>query len=324
MTKYYKLSAYLTWLPLGFIAIGIVFNTIMGAILFRNKEAKKVNCFLYLAVIAIFDTLSLFTWNLDEYLRPNHDFEIENLNIHTCRFFLYIQFVSLQIGSTLRSLLCIERYYFVMKNVNSPNLLIKNLFRIRKSVKNWIKCVLLLICLFNFHLLFKRGSYIKDDIQNTTHFSCYEVDCMNIRATWNLSNLIITSIFPSVIMPFFDILLFYKSYISRKRMASVVARVQLRTSTSLTSSLLYISIIYIVLHAPFNVYSNFFKSNEKTKASVILSFTFIEMLFSQHALLFFEFYFTNRKFRSILNKYLKSEVSKVKTRPLMQKPLEQK
>ena len=317
MIKNYKLPIYFTWLPLGFIAIGIVFNTIMGLILLKNKEAKKVNCFLYLAVIALFDTLSLFTWNLDEFLRPNYNFEIENLNIHTCRIFLYIQFVSLQVGSVLRSLLCIERYYFVMKIVNSPHWLTKKLFGIRKSVKNWIKYVLLVICALNFHLLFKQKDLkLNKSHANETNFNCYDT-----KSTWNLMNMLITCVLPSVIMPIFDILLFYKSYISKKRMASAIAKVQLRASTSFTFSLLYISIIYIVLHTPFNVYSSFFTSNEQTKASVILSFIFIEMLFSQHALLFFELYFTNRKFRSILNKYLKREVSKIKkTKPLLEMP----
>jgi hypothetical protein len=310
-----KLPIYLTWLPLGLIFIAIIFNTLTSIILLVNKDAKKVNCFKYLAVIAFFDTMCLFTWNLNEFLSPNFGFKIENLNIHTCRLFLFIQFISLQINSILRSLVCIERYYFVVKLVK-PVSLGRKCFGSAKSVNFWIITTICAISFLNCHLLLNVGSHeeVKQykDInveqeffhnKSIMKFNCYgNKKNIILKPLWNRVNLLTACIIPSVIMFIFDGLLIYRSYIAKQKVKSTIQRNKLNQSKSFTASLLFISTAHLLLHAPVNLYFSFF-SDDANHSKRLLSFFFIQMHSIPHSILFFELYFSNTKFYKILLSY---------------------
>jgi hypothetical protein len=303
----YKLPLSLTWLPVGLIVTGLIFNTLMSVVLLVSKEVKRINCFKYLAVIGIFDTLCLFTWNLNQFLRPNFDFEIENLNVSTCRIFLYLQYVSLQINSVLRSLLCIERYYFVMKLTNPYGWLGKKLFGTPHSVAYWIITVSISISALNFHLLFNNGTNVKHYKDNKTElrFNCYHNKFINIRPTWSRMNLLISATIPSTIMLIFNSLLIYKTYLAKLqlRRISFASRVSFYRARRFTASLIFISIMYLLTHTPVNIIFSFFMPFIYTKKGIIVSFCFILLQFSQHSFLFFELYFTNSKFRKVLKNF---------------------
>ena len=318
-----KLPVYLTWLPLCLIFIAIIFNTLTSIILVVNKEAKKINCFKYLAFIAFFDTLCLFTWNLNEFLTPNFNFKIENLNIYTCRLFLFIQFISLQINSILRSLVCIERYYFVMKLAH-PVSFGRRFFGTARSVNFWIITTIFVVSFLNCHLLFNVGSYEemevkskgKENFQNVTHtvimkFNCYgNKKSMVLKPVWNRVNLLTACIIPSSIMFIFDGLLIFRSYIAKQKVKSrsSIQSTRLNQSKSFTASLLIISTSYLILHAPVNLYFSFF-SDEANHSKQLLSFVLIQMHSLPHAILFFELYFSNTKFYKILLGYYEDKKS---------------
>ena len=306
----YILPVYLTLLPLALILIALIFNTITTLTLLVNRMAKNINCFKYLAVIAIFDTLCLFTWNLNQFLTPNFGIQIENYNIYTCRIFLYMQFTSIQISSLLRSLLCIERFYFVIKfrNLMGNG---KNFFGTNKSVKFWITFAIILGAVLNSHFLFNTGSYgerqktlISDEKSYNTSsvkfkFNCYDsIRALNFKQFWSRVNLITALIIPSALMIIFDFSLVYRTYKSKKRIQLNTMRI-INKPKSFTLSLLYISISYLVLQIPANLYFSFFNDYAPSNND-LMSFVIVELDFLPHSILFFELYLTNTKFCNIL------------------------
>ena len=317
MYEDYRLPIYVTWLPLVLISVAVIFNTVTTVVLLVNRVAKNINCFTYLAVIAIFDTMCLFTWNLNQFLTPNFGIQIENYNIYTCRIFLYMQFTSVQISSLLRSLLCIERYYFVMKFSNLIKFG-KYLFGTKKSVKFWIISVIIFSAFINIHLLFNTGSFeVVSDKQEENlssselKFNCYDNNnALSLKLLWNRFNLITALVIPSSIMIIFDWLLFYRTYLAKKKTRSHSSLINFQKSKSFTASLIYISIAYLVLHTPANLYFSFI-NHDVQHDNEIISFVIVELHFLPHSILFFELYLTNKKFYNILQHYYDKRESNV-------------
>ena len=307
----YKLPVYLTLLPLVLIFVAVVFNTITTLALLVKAD-KNVNCFKYLAIIAFFDTLCMFTWNLNQFLAPNFGIEIENYNIYTCRIFLYMQFTAIQISSLLRSLLCIERYYFVMKFSNLMRIG-KNLFGSKMSVKFWITFSIILGVILNSHLLFNNGSYVEIRQKivlrqengcnlsiTVLKFMCKDKKMTNSKHFWKHVNLITALIIPSALMIIFDYLLVYRTYISMKQMQKHLKSTNYHKSNSFTASILYISIAYLVLHTPVNLYFSFSNDDAQYNNKILL-FIITELNFLPHSIIFFELYLTNKNFYNIFH-----------------------
>lgn len=305
----------ITLLPLLFIFNALVFNTSLSYILLNNKKLNKSSSMRYLAIIATFDTLSLFTWNLNQFLKPNFNFEIEHLNAFTCKFFIYLQFTTLQISSLLRCLVCIDRYYYIVKLKNKKQTFGIILFGTIKSVNYWSLCVIGFIFVLNLHLLINAGSYKTTTNSHRFEFDCYQTNHYNIRPTWNRVNLVLNCSLPFILMTIFDALLIHKAYIVKQNVISnQVLWLNAFRSTPrsfsqnhktkrLTFSLLFISVFYLLMSLPPSIFYSFFIHTLKTKIGAYYSFFFNMMTFSQHSVLFFQCYLTNKKFRDIVRSY---------------------
>ena len=65
--KRFTIPQIVTYVPLLIIIIAIIFNTIAFFILIFDRNLKRISSMRYLGYIALFDTLSLFGWNLDQF-----------------------------------------------------------------------------------------------------------------------------------------------------------------------------------------------------------------------------------------------------------------
>ncbi len=73
------------------------------------KRLRKVTTFNFIAFMSITEILTLYVWNLDHFLLPFFGFEIEPLNIHACRFSVFLQFFSLQYSIWI--LVSLKKYF---------------------------------------------------------------------------------------------------------------------------------------------------------------------------------------------------------------------
>lgn len=295
----------LTYIPLIIIAIACIFNTIAFLVFVSHKDMKKHSSMRYLAFISIFDTLCLPFWNLNQFLKPNFNFEIEYLNVYLCRTTIFIQFITIQVSSLLRCLVCVDRYFTIINVRNGVSWFQKLPFRTIKSANWWSMSVIIVICLLNSHLILFAGKHTTKSIinMNITYFDCYKTDFYNIRPMWNRVNFVLDCTLPFIIIIIFDILLINRTF-NIKYQSNSFSKSAERGKRRLTISLIIITLMYIFMSLPSSIFFSFFidylfKSNGQLYSVLLKSF-----YFSQHSIIFFECYFTNIKFRKSFYSYL--------------------
>ena len=102
------------------IVFGTVGNLWASFICFR-PPLQKVSSFRILSILFIFEIFSLYTWNLDIFLKffvENKGVEttiesiniIESLNLVTCKIFAFLQFYSLQCISWFLMYISVDQF----------------------------------------------------------------------------------------------------------------------------------------------------------------------------------------------------------------------
>ena len=91
-----------------FLIIGIIFNSITFIVFCRRKfrDTKARPILHYMRVIAIFDILMLFGWNLDHFFYPLYGFYLQKLTLGSCKFLTYFNYFTLQASAWLRVFIC--------------------------------------------------------------------------------------------------------------------------------------------------------------------------------------------------------------------------
>ena len=100
---------FITYQPLFIIVMGLVGNTISFLIFRFNDEFKTMSSMVYLSIVAVTDTLSLFEWNLDHYLIYNWFVSTSTLNVAVCKISKFTQYFSLQTSALLLSIMSVDR-----------------------------------------------------------------------------------------------------------------------------------------------------------------------------------------------------------------------
>ena len=80
-----------SYFPLVIISFGFVGNLASFFLFTMNSNLNTLSSFIYLAFISLVDTLSLFNWNLDHFLKPNFNLSILNTNIIACKLLSFFQ-----------------------------------------------------------------------------------------------------------------------------------------------------------------------------------------------------------------------------------------
>ena len=171
------------------------------------------------------DILGLFTWNLDHFLDPYFGFDIENLNIFTCKILSFTQYFSLQSSSLLQSFVTIDRYITISKK---PGSFFSRLpFSTSRSAHYWSLCIISTVFLINAPFLyFNKYLIISNNLNenlsawknlsNTQELffnqnKCESISRLNLQALWDNMNLIINSDLPITLMIIFSFLLHFKT-----------------------------------------------------------------------------------------------------------------
>ena len=296
------------------IIIAMFVNTGSFVIFKKDTQMRKLSSMIILSYVVIFDTFSLFTWNLNHFLKPNFQIAIEHLNIATCRIFLFMQYMSSQSSSLLRGLVTIDRFVSIFKR---PGSIISRLpFTTRRTAHLWSILIIIFTTCLNFHILIYAGVYRPLNSTNTyteikyiylfrtPGFECYEYHSTFNFSDYDVMNMIVYSVFPSFLMITFNLIIFYKTRKDFKSDNLIVIKTIMKTK-KLTYSLLAITTAFVVQTLPATIFFAFFYikmpylPHERYFECI---FTLLE--FSNHATVFFISHITNQRFRMIVKEYL--------------------
>ena len=283
---------------------------------------KKMSSMVFLSFIAVSDTCGLFTWNLNHFLLPNGFGKVEDASLFTCKFFEYLQYLSLQTSGLLYSMVSVDRYFTITAIPGS--FISKMPFGTRKSALIWCLTIIVALMILNSHILYMQG-YIKTVYVNETQsvavssnstsiisvtktkevVQCYEnVDKTYILSPmWDLVNLAFYNFIPFFIMCIFNTLLIVKTVRRNTNVSKSKAldRQQLRANRRkrrFTVSLCIITVGFIIMTLPASVLYAFFVDvlfPTYDGHAVLISMDCF--LFSQHAIMFLMCFITNVYFR---------------------------
>ncbi|RNA14003.1 G-coupled receptor -like protein [Brachionus plicatilis] len=308
-----------SYLPLIVIFLAITGNTACFFIFRFSKEFKNISSMVFLSFVAIFGILSQFIWNLNHFLQPNFDFRIEYVSDFTCKFFMFLQYFSLQAIGILLSIMCVDRFVTIM---STPGSIYSRLpFSTVKSSYIWSLSIIIILFLLNSHILIFNGNY--RHVRNTNNITTSEIingtlvskvetiieyqECywynadFRLYPTWDHVNLGLYNFFPFTMMLIFNVLLITKTLMLNSSIKSSNNKEQIKSiikKRRLTISILAITFGYIIMTLPVTIMTSFYfyyffsLPNGLTYLSMADSFGFLF-----HATLFFNCIATNIKFR---------------------------
>jgi hypothetical protein len=300
----------ISYIPLFIILMALVGNTICFTVFTFNEKLKEINSMVYLTFVSITDTLSLFVWNLDHFLEINFKYRIEYVSLFSCKFFVFLQYFSLQSSALLLSILTIDRCVTV---ATLPGSYMNKLpFKTRRNSFVWSVLIIAFLAVINGHILILNG-VIKDhdilkeniDLYNTSMQFNNELVCYlypngyRLFPDWEIIHLILYSAVPSVIMCIFNSLLIFKSLSGGKSQNAKRNNRKMK----LTISLVIITALFLVMTLPSSIAFAFFNYD-------LLSFEYGNIIlklldflsFLNRSTLFISCYLTNVKFKKIINK----------------------
>jgi hypothetical protein len=288
-------------MPIAIFMIGIFGNTSAFLIFRFNKDMRKISSMVYLSFAAMTDTISLFGFNLNNFLNLNLGISMLNSNIVLCRLVMFFQFTTLQSSGLLISMLSVDRFFSI---IAMPGSLASKLpFNSVKSACIWSIGIIVSICCLNSHILILAGvyesSFSNSSNSSRTFFRCYKSWTMSdIYPKWNIVNMTLYNLLPFAIMIIFNALLIrygiFKNKGSKTTSNSGHAR-----KKELTITLLLVTFLYILMVLPGGIYFGFYRS-PFFEIDQILILVFDALSFLNRSSLFFACLITNLKFRSIV------------------------
>lgn len=315
MSAFENFSSVISVLPLVTIVLGITGNLACVFIFRFSRQFSKIPSMVFLSFVAVFDTISLFEWNLDHFLVPNFGIRLEFMNTFNCKFIVFIQVYSLQASAFLLSIMAIDRYVTIS---SIPGSIYSRLpFSTIKSSFIWSVIISVSLFLLNCHILIFNGNYIKIREKNSTLTrningtleAYFKIIRRKEKCYWYTSdfrfyptidhvNLIVYNFVPFLIMAIFNILLIKKNLLSSGIKSHSVKKISssLLSRRRLTISLLSITFAFIFMTLPSSIAYGFFAHYNKNKFELI--FRFLDnVAFLFHSSLFFNCFISNTRFR---------------------------
>ena len=78
----------------------IIVGTLGNMLIFATcMRLQKNTTFIFLRFLSISDTVALYFWNLNHFLVPFFDIDLETVHYMSCKIVMYLQFASLQISA---------------------------------------------------------------------------------------------------------------------------------------------------------------------------------------------------------------------------------
>jgi hypothetical protein len=302
-----------SYIPLFIITCGLTGNLTAFLIFAFERRMKSLSSMRILCFISIVDTLALFVWNLNHYLRPNFNITLESVSMFTCKFFVFMQYFSLQCSGMLHSLVSVDRYFTV---INKPGSWVNRLpFGTTKKATILSVSVCLFLMILNGHLLIFNGIYTyktaNQTLSNGSQISvqvqqlvCYESSAYQIVPMWDQVYMVFYNFVPFCIMTIFNTLLITKMLgLKKSQQHDKVTRKRNR----MTISLITITFGFIFSTLPGTVSFGYFYAPLFAHAwgQAVLIIT-DSLLFLQHSSIFFVSLLTNYKFRNSVKSYCRA------------------
>lgn len=312
----------LSFIPLLWIAMGLVFNTICFVIFRFTPEFRKMSSMVFLSFVVIIDTFSLFNWNFKKFTIPRYGWEIEYLSIFTCKVFAFFQYYLLQASAFLLCFVSIDR--FITIRTTPGSFFSKLPFGTVKSAYAWAGGIMTCLFIFNFHILILNGYYPDPEQRNRTvngsngtyieeytyHYSSlvcnvYKTTGFRLFPVWDQIHLFLYNFIPGAIMLLFNLLLIYTTLIpSKKDKHKKLSASDIKAAKkkrNLTLSLLVVTFAFIVLTFPSTIgYGYFSDYLFSTDFGPLLLYCLDYLSFFNHVSIFFFTFMTHRKFRKIV------------------------
>lgn len=216
--KFGVINNILAYISLFNIVLGLFGNTTCFFIFRFNSDLKKLSSLVYLSFCAVLDTIALFIWNFDSFSFVMFNFVIEDLNLFTCKFFVYFQYVCLQSSSILLSMASIDRLVTIKSR---PGSFITRLpFSTTKSAYTWSFAIIFILGALNIHIAIFNGYLDPPQLKNFTanatnitllkldYFQNPDIHCYSYSPTlpfeflptWDIVHFALYNIFPFCLM----------------------------------------------------------------------------------------------------------------------------
>jgi hypothetical protein len=145
------------------IILGTFGNLFIFYVSYLNRQNST---FLFLAFLSISDMLSLYWWNLNHFVQPFTNLDLQNFNFYYCKIINFCQFVSSQTSAWILILISFDRYFSVL----ILNWKIKYFYYKRALLT--VTAIVITIISINFHVLFTFG-HIRIIDNKTEKIECY-------------------------------------------------------------------------------------------------------------------------------------------------------
>jgi hypothetical protein len=305
----------ISYFSLVIIGIGVVGNLNAFIVLRASRRLNKMSSMTYLSFVVVADTLSLFVWNLNHFIRPIIGTGYEMLEPIKCRIFTFIQYFGLQSSGLLLSMLCVDRYFSIAA---MPGSFLSRLpFNTPRSALIWSTLIMSALFVINSHILIFNGYFWVNETSvydaslnatislTTVQFECYRYSSwFTLSPFWDEVNTYLYSFVPFLIMCTFNVLLIVRTVRNRQTASNESAR-QASQRRRMTITLLIITFAFIIMTIPSTIaFGYLYEILQATGWGRILQVLIDYMSFLNHSSIFFTCTFTNKKFRqSVVETY---------------------
>lgn len=261
--------------------IGTFGNLWSLAGIIRSSYKIRQSTFIFLGFIRIADVISLYEWNLKNFLQPFFNINLEYKSLWLCKAYLYTQFTSLKLSSLFLVIMITERYLNIKYTIWIQNHLT------RKSTVVLSIMLIIYVLLMDSPLIYFNG-YI-ESLNGTSHIKCYDSKQGEIFPLWKQMHSLIYSFIPCLylilLLPL--IIIAYKSNI-----ILIVKKLYNRESNSLIIRIMVMSVFFIILTLPSSICGYFYEILHSSNLGKKTLLWTDSLLFTYHAFnfIFFTFY----------------------------------
>ena len=238
------LSMVAAYYPLFLIIAGTSLNLLTLAVLCRSpfRNTKKQPAMHYMRVIAVFDILTLYGWNLDHYFSYVHSLPLSEYSISSCKAIVFISYATRQVSAWLRVFVCFDRYLTLSR-------LRRTRFNTSRGILIIIGCIIAVFITLNFPLLLFACFYKPDGIisANAPQYQIFPM--------WDYIHLCVYTAVPLVLMVVFNSGVVY--HLLRIRRGSTVSNSRIH-HRAVSVTLVVTTSLFLILTTPSSIAFPFF------------------------------------------------------------------
>ncbi|CAF1118040.1 unnamed protein product [Adineta ricciae] len=228
------------------VIFGTLFNVLGFAVLcrrtFRDTKTRPVTH--YMRLIMVMDLLSVYGWNLDNYLQIIHGFTLAySYTIASCKFSIFFNTVLMQASAWIRVFICLDRYLALSRM--QPN----TWFNRSRNILTIIAGTIVFFILFNLHFL------IFVCYRDTSGQIVIDSTLFRVYPTYSRVNMAIGICLPFLLMMSFNSISIY--HLIQLRNTTLVQNSRIR-HRSISITLIITAFLFLVTSVPSKMIYSFF------------------------------------------------------------------